>query len=205
MKRLLLTCLFGFIVTGCTSMADVTSRVAGVGTISEEKWVFDNTTVVTMSPAFLYAEGEWLGVDVKLGARWSSNSSDHVALIMSYRSSKSGSGSDMYTNFSGLDVNIDGTIMSYKTGGFTSHADSGYNTVPKTSYNENKNSVILPLNVLKDMLAAEDCRLRIHTCEGYVDAQFSIERIPGGGGQGTAILSMREFVAKVESNRGASQ
>ncbi len=64
-------------------------------------------------------------------------------------------------------------------------------------YTDSKNSVTISLRVLKEMLNAKDTRLRINTGDGYVDAQFSIERIPGG--QGTAILSMREFAAKVDS------
>lgn len=203
MRKMLLMCLLALVLTGCAGMADVSSKIGGIGTISEEKSTFDNATIVSMSPAFLYAEGEWLGLPVKLGARWSSNSRGYVALIMSYSSNTYGSSSNIYTNFSGLDVNIDGKITSYKTSGSTMHSDSGYNTVSRTIYTESKNSVIVPLTVLKAMLAAKDCRLRINTGDGYVDAQFSIERIPGG--QGTAILPMREFVAKVESKLKTSQ
>ena len=199
MKRLFLLGLLALTITGCASMADVSSKIAGIGTISEEKSTFDDATIITMSPAFLYAEGEWLGVPVKLGARWSSKFSDHVALVMSYSSNTYGSGSDLYTNFSGLDINLDGKISSYETSGYTRHNDSGYNTVSKTIYTESKNSVVVPLSVLKDMVAAKDCRLRINTSDGYIDAQFSIERIPGG--QATAILPMKDFLLKVASKQ----
>ncbi len=197
MKKVALVWMLALTITGCASMADISSKIAGIGAISEEKSTFDNATIVSMTPAFLYAEGEWLGVPVKLGARWSSNSPNYVALIMSYSSNTYGSSSDLYTNFSGIDLNIDGKITSYKATGLTKHSDSGYNTVSKTIYTESKSSAVIPLNVLKEMLAAKDTRLRINTGDGYMDAQFSIERIPGG--QGTAILSMRKFVAKVES------
>ena len=197
MKNIALVWMLALTITGCASMADVTSKIAGVGVISEEKSTFDNATIVSMSPAWLYAEGEWLGVPVKLGARWSSNSPDYVALIMSYSSNTYGSSSSLYTNFSGIDLNIDGKITSYKATGLTNHSNSGYNTVSKTIYTDSKSSVVIPLKVLKEMLVAKDTRLRINTGDGYVDAQFSIERIPGG--QGAAILTMREFVAKVDS------
>lgn len=99
MKRIAFIWIIGLIISGCASMADVSSKMAGIGTISEEKSTFDNATIISMSPAFLYAEGEWLGVPVKLGARWSSNSPDYVALIMSYSSNTYGSSSSLYTNF----------------------------------------------------------------------------------------------------------
>ncbi len=130
--RIALVGLLAFTIAGCASMADVGSKFAGIGTISKEQSTFDNATIITMSPALLYAEGEWLGVPVRLGARWSSNSPSHVSLIMSYSSNTYGSSSGLYTNFSGMDLNIDGKISSYKSSGLTKHSDSGYNSVSRT-------------------------------------------------------------------------
>lgn len=184
------------LVSGCAGMADATSRLAGIGVVEEEKSTFDGATIVTMSPAFLYREGAWLGVPIKLGARWSSKAPNHVAMIVSYSSSVSAGGT-AYLNFSGLDVNIDGKISEYKTSGLTSHDSSGYNTVSRTIYTESQNAVVIPLVTLQEMLLAKDCRLRIHTSKGYEDVQFSIERIPGG--QSTAILHLREFMTRVQT------
>src|SRR6266581_3343571 len=77
------------LVSGCAGMADVTTRFAGIGIVEEEKSTFDGATIVKMSPAFLYREGAWLGVPIKLGARWSSKAPNQVAMIVSYSSNVS--------------------------------------------------------------------------------------------------------------------
>ena len=183
-------------LNGCAEMADSASRLANIGVIEQEKSTFDGATIIKMSPAWLYREGALMGVPVKLGARWSSKSPDFVALILSYQSDVA-VGSASYVGFTGLSVNIDGQFSNYKVGAPTSYENSGYNTVSRTIYTGSTNSVVIPLVEFKRMLAARDCRLRIETTKGYQDAQFSIERIPGG--QGTAIIPMREFLARIES------
>ena len=184
------------VLSGCAGMTDATSRFARIGVIEEEKSTFDGATIVKVSPAFLYREGAWLGVQVRLGARWNSKAPDYVAMILAYSSNVS-SGGTAYLNFSGLDVNIDGKISEYKTTSLTSHDSSSYNKVSRTIYTESQNTVVIPLATLQEMLLAKDCRLRIHTSKGYEDAQFSIERIPGG--QSTAIIHLREFMNRVQT------
>lgn len=191
------------LVHGCAGMADAMSGLAGLGVISEEKSTFDGASIVRMSPAFLYREGATLGVPFKLGAQWSDKSPNHVALILSYSSDIASGGGRSYLNFEGLDINIDGKISNYNVGGPTSHESGTYNTVSRTIYTESRNSVVVPISVLQDMLSAKDCRLRIRSSRGYEDAQFSIERIPGG--QGTAILPLREFASKVQAKRSGAK
>lgn len=183
-------------LTGCADMADTASRMANIGVVEQEKSTFDGASIIKMSPANLYREGAMMGVPFKLGARWNSKAPDQVALILSYQSDVS-VGSSAYVGFSGLSVNIDGKISSYRVNAPTSLDNSGYNTVSRTIYTESANAVVIPLVELKRMLAARDCRLRIETNKGYQDAQFSIERIPGG--QATAIIPLREFMGRIEA------
>jgi hypothetical protein len=49
-------------------------------------------------------------------------------------------------------------------------------------------------------VAAKDCRLRIHTSKGYQGIKLSTEYIPGG--KATAIVTIKEFMAKVAAARG---
>ena len=189
-----------FSVSGCASMADSMSQFAGLGVVKQETSTFDNATIITASPTFLYAKGgAWGSNSVKLGARWSSASPDSVALILAYDSNVSGYGS-AYLGLTGIDINVDGDISSHAAGGSTSLDSSGYNTVSKTIYTSSKNAVVIPYALLERMVAAKDCRLRVHTSKGYEDAQFSVERIPGG--QGTAILAIKELMAKVAAVKG---
>jgi hypothetical protein len=194
MKYLLLALLV-LIVSGCSSMADGMSKMAGLGVVSESKSTFDDSRVVSVSPAHLYVKGSW-GNTVRLGARWSDSEPDLVALIMEQSSSTSTAGR-AYIGLQGLDINIDGEILSYDANSSTKLSNSGYNTVSKTIYTSSRNAVVVPYAVFVKMLEAKDCRIRIKTSDGYEDSLFSTERIPGG--QGTAILAMRDFRAKVEA------
>jgi hypothetical protein len=200
MLRKIMPMLFAVTVlpalSGCAGMADATSKMAGLGVVTQEKSTFDGATIVEVSPNWLYdPAGSW-GNSVKLGARWSSNAPEFVALVLSYSSTTSGYGAT-YIGLSGIDINIDGDIKSFSSGKPTNLDSSGYNSVSRTIYTESKNTVVIPYSTLERMVTAQDCRLRIHTSKGYEDARFSIERIPGG--QGTAILSIREFLEKVRA------
>ena len=197
MKGIAVLAVATALLAGCAGMADTMSKVAGLGVVSQERSTFDNATVVNVTPAHLYAEGSW-GNMVRLGARWSSAVPDSVILILAYESNVS-TGNAAYIGLNSLQVNIDGEISSYSAGPSTNLSSSGYNNVSKTIYTASKNSVVIPYATLQRMVAAKDCRLRIHTSKGYEDAQFSIERIPGG--QPTAILSIKEFMAKVDPLR----
>lgn len=197
-KMLLMLFAIAFLpaLSGCAGMADATSKMAGLGVVTQENSTFDGATIVEMSPNWLYdPNGSW-GNSVKLGARWSSNASEYVALVLAYSSNTSGY-SAAYIGLSGIDINIDGDIKSFSPGKPTNLDSSGYNSASRTIYTESKNTVVIPYSTLERMVAAKDCRLRIHTSKGYEDARFSIERIPGG--QGTAILSIREFMEKVRA------
>lgn len=197
MKRIAVLAVAMGLLVGCAGMADTMSKAAGLGVVTEERSTFDNATVVSVSPAHLYAEGSW-GNMVRLGASWSSVTPDSVALVLAYESNVSG-GNPAYMNLNSLQINIDGDVSSYSAEPATDLSSSGYNTVSKTIYTSSKNSVVIPYTTLLHMVSAKDCRLRIHTSKGYEDAQFSIERIPGG--QPTAILSIKNFIAKIEPLR----
>ena len=184
------------LLSGCAGMADMTSKLGGLGQISEEVQSFDGATVVEMSPAFVYSDGATFGVtETKLGARWSSKAPAHVALVLTYRGDVASGRS--YMNFSGVDINIDGTISSYKIAGTTAHDSSGFNSVSRTIYTESSNVVIVPMAVLERMLSAKDCRLRFHTSKGFEDGVFTVAR--SSAGQGMAIISLREFVGRVKA------
>ena len=182
-------------ISGCTAM----DKMAGLGVVSQQTSTFDNATVIEVSPNSLYDPGSAWGTPLQLGARWSSAAPDSVALVLSYNSNVS-SGASAYLGLSDLDINIDGAISSYSAGQSTDLSSSGYNTVSHTIYTSSKNAVVIPYSVLQRMVAAKDCRLRIHTSKGYQDIKFSTEHIPGG--KATAIVTIKEFMAKVAAARG---
>lgn len=182
-------------ISGCAAM----DKMAGLGVVSQHTSTFDNSTVIEVSPNSLYDPASTWGTPLQLGARWSSAVPDSVALVMAYNSNVS-SGSPAYLNLNRLDISIDGEILSYSAGQSTDLSSSGYNTVSRTIYTSSKNAVVIPYSVLQRMVAANDCRLRIHTSKGYQDVKFSSERIPGG--KATAIVTIKEFMIKVAAIRG---
>lgn len=196
MKSLLIILVLA-LLQGCSSMADGMSKMAGLGVVKESVSTFDGSKTIEVSPTFLYVEGSW-GNTVKLGAIWNSSTPDLVGLVMEQSSSTSSIGR-AYIGLQGIDINIDGEIVSYAANSPTKMSNSGYNTVSKTIYTSSRNAVLVPYDVFVKMLEAKDCRIRIKTSEGYEDSLFSTERIPGG--QGTAILALREFRVKVDATK----
>lgn len=184
-------------LAGCASVTDVMSKAAGLGVVSVEHSTFDNATVVSVTPTFLYNPARW-GNQIKLGARWSSALPNNVVLVFAYDSNIL-SASTAYLGITGVDINIDGAIRTYSTSQPTSMNSSAYNSISKTIYTSSSNAVVIPYEMLQQMVSAKDCRLRIHTTDGYEDSQFSIERIPGG--QGTALLAIKQFMARVTAVR----
>jgi hypothetical protein len=181
-------------------MADMTSKMGGLGVVSEKVSTFDGATIVEVSPQFVHDPKHtgWGFNSYKLGARWNSNSPEYVALIMSYSSSADNVGS-IYTSLTGIDVNLNGQKYSFEAGGATSHGNDGWNDLSKTIYTNSQNTVVVPLEFLQEMTVTEDCTIRIHSSDGYEDALFSMERRPGG--QGLALMSIREFLSKVKNKR----
>jgi hypothetical protein len=182
---------------GCATMTDAMSAAAGMGVVSESHDTFDNATNISVSPMPLWAKGSW-GNQIQLGALWLSSHPDLVALQMSYRTDVN-AGGDVYKSFAGMDINVDGNVTHWESTAPTNLGSSNYNTVSKTIYTSSSNVVVIPYSLLQQMVMAKDCRLRIHTSDGFEDSQFNIERIPGG--QATALLSIRKFMARVDAVR----
>lgn len=194
-----ITALSAAILSGCATMTDAMSTASGMGVVSETHDTFNNGTNVSVSPMPLWAKGSW-GNRVQLGALWMNSNPDLVALQMSYRSNIN-AGGDTYIDLTGMDINVDGEVTHWQAGAPTSLDSSSYNTISHTIYTSSSNVVVIPYALLQRMVTAKDCRLRIHMGGSFEDAQFNIERIPGG--QATALLSIRKFMTKVDELRKA--
>jgi hypothetical protein len=175
-------------LSGCAAM----NKAAGMGVVSETKSDFDGTVTISATPSFL-ATKSW-GPGVKLGALWVSDHPDTVALWLKNDSDVN---AGAYLNITGLDINIDGEISSWPVGS-THYDNSGYNTVSKTIYTSSENQAVVPYSLLQRMVSAKDCRIRIHTTKGYEEAFFST---PSVAGSPTAVVSIREMMAKVAARR----
>jgi hypothetical protein len=188
--------------SGCTSVADLSTELAGLGVITEDVSTFDNKRTIDVSPNWLYDPNGGWGNSVKLGARWNEKYPDTIALTMSYTNSVM-SASEAYLLINGVDIAVNGESFSFSTDSPTDHDSSGYNTVSRDIYTESRNMVLIPITLFETMLSASDTRLRIFTSEGYEDSVLTIERMPGGGA--TAINSLRKFLLKVKTATGTGQ
>lgn len=186
--------------SGCAGMADSMDKMAGMGVISEEISTFDNAKIIRVTPTWLYADAkDWSPSPLKMGAQWVSTAPDHIGVILQHSGSvgtSSSTGSPAYVSISAIEVNIDGKIASFEAQGTTQMSNSGYNTVSRDIYTSSKNIIAIPLETYEAMLVAKDCRVRIHTSKGLVDANFSITR--GASGGMAAAGAMAPFLAKVK-------
>ena len=181
----------------CTNFTDSASALAGMGNVREEKSTFDDSEVVSVSPAPLYKKGSLLGVPFMVGGIWKSNNPNSVGLVLSYSSSTASS--NLYTSFSSLDINIGGKFYSYSKSGQTSLNSGGYNSISKQIYTESTDVVIIPMSVFQQMLSGNDVRVRLNSSDGPAEANFSEERIPGG--QATAKFYLKKFADRISTKR----
>lgn len=199
MKPLLLLCSL-VMLSGCAGMADSMDKMAGMGVISEEVSTFDNAKTIRVTPTWLYINAEdWSPSPLKMGAQWVSTAPDHIGVIVQHSGSvgtTTTTGAPAYVSISALEINIDGDFKSFTAQSDTQLSSSGYNTVSRDIYTSSKNIIVIPLQTYEAMMAAKDCRVRIHTSKGLVEANFSITR--GASGGQAAAGAMAPFLAKVK-------
>ena len=196
MNKLFIVSLIA-LLTSCSAYNSAMDSFSGRGKISQEKSTFDGSTIVNVSPTYLYDPARGGAYDgVNLGAKWQNNLPDIAILVLSYSGSTRFGGA-LYLGLNGIDINIDGTKYSYKTKGSTVTSNDSYSSYYGINA-KSMNVVAVPYKIFEQMLSAKDCRLRIHTSDGYEDAVFSAESIPYGGPD-TAIVAMRKFDQRVQA------
>lgn len=159
-------------LTACSSIVDSADQIAGVGVIKQTTADFDGAQIISVSPNHLFnANAGLMGVQSMLGAKWSSNAPDLVAIQLTHN----GMG-DRYPIYTGLSINVDGAI---------------------NHYDAQRSTVIIPLTVFESMLTAKTCRLRIEQLNKYEDASCSDRRITGG--KSTAINSFDQMLVKIKA------
>lgn len=181
---------------GCAGM----DRPSGMGVVSQSISTPDRATVIDVSPNALYDPGDTHGTPLQLGARWTSDTPQSVALVLSYQSAVS-SDAPTVQNFDALEISIDGQVSSFPADKRSDLSSGLNNPVSHTIHTSSKGEVQIPYALLERMVTAKDCWLRA-TGGGYQDAKFSTERLPDG--KPTAIVSIREFMAKVDAVRASA-
>jgi hypothetical protein len=179
-------------MSGCTTLDHLTGR----GVVTERTSGFDNATLIEASPnALANVDGTWTE-PLELGARWSSATPDSVALVVGW--APGSAGTLVFPDTRAFFINIDGRISQYSAGQPASHAGSGAGA-PGADRLYGINEVVIPYSVLKQMVAARSCRIRVQTSSGFKDFDFT--RAHASGGKPTAIVAINELVAKVAALR----
>lgn len=180
---------------GCTAV----DKLAGMGVVSQHVSTADHATIIEMSPDALYDPGSAPGTPLQLGARWTSDAPQSVALVLSYQSTVS-SDAPTVQNFDSLEISIDGQMSSFPASRPSDLSSGLHNSMSHTIHTSSKGEVLIPYALLQRMVTAKDCWLRA-TGSGYQDAKFSAEHLPDG--KPTAIVSIREFLAKADAVRAS--
>lgn len=170
-------------LVSCAAM----NQMAGLGVVHEGASQFDGSKTVTATPNFV------VGSSVMLGAFYSSMTPGYASMIAKYSSSTGGYGAPLYVSFSGVSINIDGEIKSFKVTR-TDLDSSAYNSVSKQIYTDSSASFVVPISYLRSMVNASDCRIRFETSKGSYVGEFHREI---NGGVPVAKATMKEFLAKL--------
>ncbi|MGN6234889.1 hypothetical protein [Dyella sp.] len=180
---------------GCTAV----DKLTGMGVVSQRVSASDHVTVIDVSPNALYDPGSARDTPLRLGARWASDAPQSVTLVLSYESTVS-SDAPTVQSFDTLQISIDGQVSSFPSGK-PSDLSSGFsNAVSHTIRTSSRGEVLIPYALLRRMVTAKDCWLRVIGGD-YQDAKFSADHLPDG--KPTAIVSIREFMTKVDAARAS--
>lgn len=175
---------------GCTAM----NELGATGAVSQHASTVKHATIIETAPSALYDPGAARGTPMRLGAHWTSDAPQSVTLVLSYQSTVS-SDAPTVPRFDAMQISIDGQMSSFPASE-PSDLSSGFdNSMSHTTYASSRGEVSIPYAVLQRMVAAKDCWLRA----GDQDAGFSTEHLPDG--KPTAIVSIREFMTKVDAAR----
>lgn len=190
-RKILFVIAVALTMAGCTAL----DQLSGRGVVTQHTSDFDNATIIEASPNNISdTDGMWTD-STALGASWSSAAPDSVTLTMAL----TGSGGNVpFTGILAFYVNIDGKILQYSAGQPAS-ATSGA-TGPNRLYASNE--IVIPYSVLQQMVAANDCRIRIQTSGGYRNFDFTRDHMAGG--KPAAIRSIKDMMARVDAIRSKS-
>lgn len=199
--RTTLIALLIWLTAGCAGMADSMDQAAGLGVVSESVSTFDNSKSIKVSPTWVYKNAtDWTPAPIKMGAQWVNSAPEWIGLIIQYSGSAGASlqtGAPAYINISAIELNIDGNKSSFSAVGSTQFTNSGLVGPGREIYTASENTIVIPMATFEAMLAATDCRIRVHTSSGMVEANFSVAR--GASGGTSASGAMKPFLAKVKT------
>ena len=168
MNKLIFSVFATIIITGCSSTID---KMAGIGQLETNISDFSGDTFIELSKT-RNAHPTEKQASTFFGLRWDSSIRDTVFLKLINQSDASSS--DTYVNYESIEIKIGDDVYTFDAGKTIQNSGS-YNSVSKTIYTTSRASVSLPLSLLKKMVNAEDCRIRINTYKWYEVVLFHVD------------------------------
>ena len=166
-----ITIITSILLTSCAGMH---KAITGQGELTNTVSGFDDARFISVAPSMLVPIDSGLySTSTFLGASWSSKYPNLIQLDLLHKSSIDFG--NAYTNFKMISVNIEGEVTDFKTTGLTDHISSGYNSVSRDIYTESNGAITMTYSYFSKMLQSHDCKIRIHTSDGYEDAYFSYD------------------------------
>ena len=181
--RGILLCLLSFILVGCAALGMP-------GAISERVSGFDNTTEISMEPAWLIGGSG----AIKLGLYKTSKMNEYqvvlVAVVM---------GTYNFGNKDSLQFNIDGETLSLDSTDLLTNIETkegSYNSAAYLpAYNESSKRYWVKKDFIKRLLDAKKVWVKVNLSSDYVDGEFSKDS------PGAARPAFRKFFEKVWGNK----
>lgn len=180
-------------LTACQSTGN---KIAGICQIEESVSTFDKSNEVNFTECWVSAgESVWDIPSFKFGFSWSDKTPESIVLRLVYDSNV---GSNAYTSFKGVSININGEISSFDNKSRTVLDSSGYNSVSNTIYTQSRSGIVIPMYLFEKMMTAEDVRVRVLSSDGYEDYIFSMEQ---NGMTKYAKFYLDDYLAAIEKHR----
>ncbi|MBR9866957.1 MAG: hypothetical protein GYB20_07735 [Oceanospirillales bacterium] len=168
-KKLILLITFFISISGCASTPCAT------GCVSEYTSTFDGTEELSMSPSYVYRSNKGVsGSDMRIGLYWSSSLPDDniVLIVLPHKDKPVSTGTT-------INFNVSGKFDSFTSVTKDQIANLNPSTEAKTYFHPN---VIKQMNVLyyvvekdfiREILSAQDVRIRIDLENSYLEGVFS--------------------------------
>lgn len=176
MKRLIGTlAMASALATGSAHASDAT--------VTKDR--FDGATRVSINPHGLNCGMTMLCAAV--GAQWSSKDPDAAVLEFEVLNS--------YSAIDGAKLNIDGKIVDLQAVDNPTRYERVDTARGVTPMRLSKKGFLVPMSLVRDILAAQSCQVRVSTADGTIDGTLI-----DGKKNSKALGALQRFVAKVPAN-----
>lgn len=179
------------IILLCALFAGCSSMPGMPGHISKTTSSYDGAVQYDMEPAFVYrSSGSFSGADIKMALSWNSATKDDSVVLFVEMSKliSIDSGPSLVFKVDGKERSFSSsskyTSYDYKPGVYGAASVAGHHTSSK--------SFVVPIEFIRQIVAAKDVVVKIDTDAGYYSGVFS------NNAQSSAVNAFADFLEKID-------